>query len=70
MISEVLAVILSKPINFALDLLSFKVSFLSLNNHCSSYCLLNSSVSSKLGFNSFRLIKEIVKIYPQPNDNG
>ena len=68
--SEVLAVILSKPINFALDKLSFgKISFLSLIESLLIMLSSELSVSSKLGFNSFRLIKGAVKILSSANDD-
>jgi len=57
-ISEVLAVILSRPINFALDKLFFgKIFFLFLITALLVVLLLKSSTSSKLGFNSFKLIR-------------
>ena len=55
--SEVLAVILSKPINFAFDKLCFNKKFFL----CFIVLLISSSselsTSSKLGFSSFKLIK-------------
>ena len=71
MISEVLAVILSRPINFAFDKLFFgKISFLSLIESLLIMLSSELSVSSKLGFNSFRLIKGAVKILSSVIDDG
>ena len=66
--SEVLAVILSRPINVALDELFFcKISFLFLIESLLTTSFVELSVSSKLGFNSFRLIKGAVKILSSAN---
>ena len=56
-ISEVLAVILSKPINLAIDLLLiFKFFFFSCISSLLEFSIVVLSTSSKLGFISSRLI--------------
>ena len=69
-IAEVLAVILSKPINSAVNLLSFKVFFYLEQFPSFGISFDKSSVSSKLGLISFKLIKGVLIILSLPKDKN